>query len=267
MSKITKIEVQKNNHERFNIYIDNEFAIGISIDTLVAFNIKKGDELDIDELKSLAQREYQQQANNHAIQYLSYRKRTRKEIATQLRKEGYEEDIIHEAIAYCERLKLIDHRDYMISLKNTMLRTTDKGPEVFRQKLHQAGIEADLIEEGVRVYEEEQPFESIVDIGQKIMNQKKGPPSKVKVKVQQSLQQKGFTLDTIFKVMDALDFKQDPDTVDNLLQRDLEKVYNKYQKKYEGKPLYMKTVEALLRKGYPYDDIQRKLTESGIDHD
>lgn len=48
-----------------------------------------------------------------------------------------------------------------------MLRTTDKGPEVFRQKLHQAGIEADLIEEGVRVYEEEQPFESIVDIGQK----------------------------------------------------------------------------------------------------
>lgn len=78
---------------------------------------------------------------------------------------------------------------------------------------------------------------------------------------------KGFTLDTIFKVMDALDFKQDPETVDNLLQRDLEKVYNKYQKKYEGKPLYMKTVEALLRKGYPYDDIQRKLTESGIDHD
>lgn len=67
--------------------------------------------------------------------------------------------------------------------------------------------------------------------------------------------------------MDALDFKQDPETVDNLLQRDLEKVYNKYQKKYEGKPLYMKTVEALLRKGYPYDDIQRKLTESGIDHD
>lgn len=178
MSKITKIEVQKNNHERFNIYIDNEFAIGISIDTLVAFNIKKGDELDIDELKPLAQREYQQQANNHAIQYLSYRKRTRKEIATQLRKEGYEEDIIHEAIAYCERLKLIDHRDYMISLKNTMLRTTDKGPEVFRQKLHQAGIEADLIEEGVRVYEEEQPFESIVDIGQKIMNQKKDLPQK-----------------------------------------------------------------------------------------
>ncbi|MEJ7542430.1 recombination regulator RecX [Staphylococcus intermedius] len=267
MSKITKIEVQKNHHERFNIYIDNEFALGISMDTLVAFNIKKGDEVDTAELKALAQREHQQQANNHAIQYLSYRKRTRKEIATQLKKEGYEEDIIHETIAYCERLKLIDHRDYMLSLKNTMLRTTDKGPEVFRQKLHQAGIEADLIDEGVRLYEDEQSFERIMQIAQKIMDQKKGPVSKVKVKVQQSLQQKGFNLDTIFKVMNALDFTQDPETVDNLLQRDLEKVYNKYQKKYEGKTLYNKTIEALLRKGYSYDDIQRKLTESGIDHD
>lgn len=267
MSKITKIEVQKNNHERFNIYVDEVFAIGISMDTLVAFNIKKGDEIDTAELKALASREHQQQAINHAIQYLSYRKRTRKEIYTQLNKEGYEDDVITEAIAYCDRLKLIDHRDFMLSLKNTMLRTTDKGPEVFRQKLSQAGIEADLIDEGVHLYEEEQSFERIIQIAKKIMDQKKGPTSKVKVKVQQSLQQKGFTLDTIFKVIDVLDFTQDPETVDNLLQRDLEKVYNKYQKKHEGKTLYMKTVEALLRKGYTYDDIKRKLTESGIDHE
>ena len=41
MPKITKLEVQKKNKERFNLYLDNEFEMGIDIDTLVKFNLKK----------------------------------------------------------------------------------------------------------------------------------------------------------------------------------------------------------------------------------
>ena len=32
--KITKIEVQKNNKERFNLFLDEVFEMGIDIDTL-----------------------------------------------------------------------------------------------------------------------------------------------------------------------------------------------------------------------------------------
>ena len=39
--------------------------------------------------------------------------------------------------------------------------------------------------------------------------------------------QKGFTLETIQATMNELNFSQDDETLDNLLQRDLEKVYNK----------------------------------------
>ena len=39
--KITKIEVQKNNKERFNLFLDEVFEMGIDIDTLVRFNLKK----------------------------------------------------------------------------------------------------------------------------------------------------------------------------------------------------------------------------------
>ena len=41
MPKITKIEVQKNNKERFNLFLDEAFEMGIDIDTLVKFNLKK----------------------------------------------------------------------------------------------------------------------------------------------------------------------------------------------------------------------------------
>lgn len=41
MPKITKIEVQKKNKERFNLYLDEEFEMGIDMDTYVHFNLKK----------------------------------------------------------------------------------------------------------------------------------------------------------------------------------------------------------------------------------
>ena len=59
------------------------------------------------------------------------------------------------------------------------------------------------------------------------MKSKKGPEAKVKQKVTQSLLQKGYNLETIQLVMNEIDFSQDEETLDHLLQRDLEKVYNK----------------------------------------
>ena len=39
--KNTKIEVQKNNKERFNLFLDEVIEMGIDIDTLVRFNLKR----------------------------------------------------------------------------------------------------------------------------------------------------------------------------------------------------------------------------------
>ena len=62
------------------------------------------------------------------------------------------------------------------------------------------------------------------------MKSKKALKQKVKQKVTQSLLQKGYNLETIQLVMNEIDFSQDEETLDHLLQRDLEKVYNKIVK-------------------------------------
>ena len=80
----------------------------------------------------------------------------------------------------------------------------------------------------------------------------------------QALIQKGYTIETIKQVLQELDFQQDESVEAALLQRDLEKVYNKKQKNYNGQQLVMKTIEALMRKGYNYDKIKVTLEESGI---
>ena len=115
------------------------------------------------------------------------------------------------------------------------------------------------------MYESEQPFEQILHVAQKIIKQKKGTPMQIKSKVSQSLMQKGFTMGTINEVMSELNFSQSEDTLDEMLQQDLEKAYRKYDKKYEGRQVIQKTIETLMRKGYKYDKIKIKLKESGLE--
>ncbi|MCD0887169.1 recombination regulator RecX, partial [Staphylococcus aureus] len=79
MPKITKIEVQKKNKERFNLFLDEQFEMGIDIDTLVKFNLKKGQQLEAADMAEIQKYDHYRIGLNKAIQYLSYKKRTEKE--------------------------------------------------------------------------------------------------------------------------------------------------------------------------------------------
>lgn len=200
---------------------------------------------------------------NKAIQYLSYKKRTEKEVIQYLQKEEISEQAISEVIEYCYREKLIDHQDYAESLKNTMIRTTDKGPKIYQQKLYQLGIEPNIIEMFTELYREQQELDDIIQIAEKISKTKKD--HKIRLKKSNAIfNSKGFEMETIHAVLNEMDFTQDEAVLDDLLQRDLEKIYNKNRKKYTQQKLISKTIEGLMRKGYKYDKIKAKLEESGI---
>ena len=52
-----------------------------------------------------------------------------------------------------------------------MINTTDKGPEIYKQKLYQAGVEPNIIDQ--YIYIEQQPLEDIVKVAQKVIRTKK----------------------------------------------------------------------------------------------
>ena len=101
MPKITKLEVQKKNKERFNLYLDNEFEMGIDIDTLVKFNLKKGQVLEPSDMEQIQKHDHYRRGLNDAIQFLSYRKRTEKEVRQHLSKNEVSEGAIQQVIDYC----------------------------------------------------------------------------------------------------------------------------------------------------------------------
>ncbi len=126
-----------------------------------------------------------------------------------------------------------------------MIRTTDKGPQNYQQKLYQLGIEPNIVEIFTELYREQQELDDIIQIAEKISKTKKGPQNKVKEKVMQSLIKKGLKWKPFHAVLNEMDFTQD-ERIRQFID-DLEKIYNKNQKKYTQQKLISKTI------GRPYE--------------
>ena len=113
--------------------------------------------IDAAEMEKIQKYEHYRLGVNMAIQYLSYKKRTEKEVSDYLKKNDINEMAVQKVIEYCYKEQYINHEDYAESLKNTMINTTDKGPEVFKQKLYQVGVEPNIIDRYCLLYTSPSP--------------------------------------------------------------------------------------------------------------
>lgn len=264
MLKITKIEVQKKNKERLNLFINHAFEMGIDQATYIYFNLRKDMEVSKSLLQEIYDYDQYRQALNQAIIYLSHKKRTELEVEQYLYDKDYSTNLTENVIQYCKDNQYINHLDYIESLKNTILNTTDKGPEHFERVAKEKGIEINLIMEYKERFKKEMSEDRIFKIADKIMKKKKQPPNKLKQTIANTLQQRGYDFTTINENLNELNIEPESVDVENILMNDLEKVYNKYQKKYNGYELKSHVIQALARKGYTFDMINEKLKESGI---
>ena len=71
MAIITKIESQKKNNDRVNIYVDGEFFMAVFTELIYTFNLKKGMEIDQNNLTYILKEEMYIKAKNKALNILS----------------------------------------------------------------------------------------------------------------------------------------------------------------------------------------------------
>ena len=98
MGIITEISLQKRNKSRANVYVDGEFAVALETVTLLERGLKKGEQIDLDKLKIIAEESDKEGAFRRGINYLSKRSRTIKEISDYLEGKGYSELAVNHAI-------------------------------------------------------------------------------------------------------------------------------------------------------------------------
>jgi len=94
--RITALKVQKKNPDRVSIYLDEEFAFGVS--RIVAAWLQVGQLLSDEKIAALQKQENKEAALQKAMRLVSLRTRSEKEIRQKLDRSGFEPQVITEVI-------------------------------------------------------------------------------------------------------------------------------------------------------------------------
>lgn len=162
--KITALKVQKKNPERLNIYLDGEFAFGLS--RIVAAWLSIGQELEQAQIDSLLAKDEVEVAYQRALRFLSYKARSSYEIQQKLSKIGFSEEIIESVIqrllskGYLNDSKFaslwVENRSTFRPRSHRVLswelRQKKISEDIINEVLEEAEAEIDLAETAARKY-------------------------------------------------------------------------------------------------------------------
>lgn len=205
--KITQIQVQKKRKNRCSIFLDDEYAFGLDQEIIFQFGLKKGDVLTEQQIEEIVLNEEKKRAKDRALNFLSYRDRSEKEIRTKLKDVGYEEKIIDWVIAELKRLKFLDDQRFAHSFAQSQMIIRPMGEYFLKRELKQKGLDAELIEQTVeKVYEEKDQVSVALELAQQRKKRYANVDvMKAKKRVSDFLLRRGFSWDIVSEVLEQWD--------------------------------------------------------------
>lgn len=256
MRVITKIARQKNNPERYNIYLNEEYAFPVDEAILIDFGLTKGKVLEEFDIQEIAYEDEIRKAFNKALNFLSYQMRSEHEVKKKLLALEFGEAVILEAVQKLKSYGFLNDETYSKALLDTKKATMKKGPRAIRQDLMKKGIDKNLQDEVLETYSQEEQVKLATQLAEKVIrSEKKKTPAQVKSKIQDFLIRKGYSFNIVDEVLGQVEIEQDENDWQQLLEAQGEKVWKKYSAKYTGYELKMKTKQALYQKGFPVEVI------------
>lgn len=198
--KITSIEPQRNKN-RVNIYVDDLFTIGIDLELKYKHKLEIGMEVDDNFIREVLKAEEQNKVINHALNLLSFRQRSEKEIFTALKRKGYEEFYIENAIDYCRNQKYLDDRAFAKAFIKDKLNINKLGGQRIKFELQKKGVSQEIIDE-VLVLDKDDQLEAAFKLAEKkLPSYKNDDRNAVYRKLSGFLQRKGYSFEIVSKVM------------------------------------------------------------------
>ncbi len=260
---ISKIEPQKRKG-RYNVYINDMFAFGVDEEVLLRFELKKGLHVTPELQKEIEAEDTFAKAYSKTLNYLSHSLRTEKQIRDYLVKN--EIDIYTDRIiGTLKELKLIDDLIYSESYVRTMANVNQKGPRNIEQDLKQRGVSEHTIMDALMEYPEEQQLENAIDLAEKKWMKTKNSSTFESIqKVKQYLVNKGYNFEQADQAISTIDTEKDQDEEYRSLEKQAEKAYKRYARKYEGYELNQRLRAFLYSKGFQNELINRYLEEREI---
>ena len=153
-NKITALKIQKRNKNRVSVYLDGEYAFGLT--KIVAGWLKIGQELTNEKIEELKEKDNTEIALQKALNFLSCRPRSEDEVRKNLKKHGYQEEVIEDILERLRHGHLVDDTKFAEMWVENRSEFRPRGPRALRIELRQKGITEAVIDSVLENLDEEE---------------------------------------------------------------------------------------------------------------
>lgn len=241
--------------------------IKITLDDYVQYGLRKGVAITKEQLHSFEEHIDSEQLYQRCLRKLSLKDRTIYEMRKWLKET--------ELVEYQEVNALIDkliQKGYLDDEKLCMeqiqaLSNSLYGPKQIISKLKQRGVKEDCIlacMEQTKLKE----YEFALAYAAKALRQsQKSSVTKTKNTIRNKLMTRGYSNNTIEKVVSELDYSSNKENEDVLLEKLVKKAMKRYERKYRGYDLKTRIYRYCLTQGFHSEDINAVMDRMEWSHD
>jgi regulatory protein len=154
--QITDLEPQVNNAERVNVYVDGHYLLGVNALVVLRMELRIGQELLPEQLEQLRSEDAEQQAVDRALNFLSFRPRSRAEVRRYLQRKETPSYIIDAALERLDRLDFVNDRAFVEFWVENRDKFNPRGSRALKNELRMKGVERDIVDELVDQEQDEE---------------------------------------------------------------------------------------------------------------
>lgn len=206
--KITKLVVQDKNPNRVSLFVEGAFAFGVYQDLVLEFGLQVGKTLSVAEQARILEADQVFIAKAKALHYLGYRARTEHEVRQKLRRSGFGEEVVERVVERLHSLEYLDDDAYARDYVRARFSNKGYGPRRIRSELVRRGVGRRLIDTALEeVFRSADTHAAAREQAEKRWPRLAGEadPYKRRKKLSSFLLRRGFSYDTIARVVEELE--------------------------------------------------------------
>ena len=203
MGRITAINSQRRNPNRYSIFIDGKFVLGIDKKTVEDMDLKVGKLIDEKDLEKITSQEELNKAQAYALMLLGYRERSLREIKIRMRQKGYEEKLVEKVVKYLKDRNLINDKRFTQLWAESRIKK-GYGRWRIQSELEQKGVNREITDEILKdLYSGIDEVQVALDLVEKKRWVSKEPP-RLTERVSNLLRRRGFSFEVISNVVEKI---------------------------------------------------------------
>ncbi|MEO6458376.1 MAG: RecX family transcriptional regulator [Chloroflexia bacterium] len=144
---ITALNADPVDPNKVHVFVDGMHMMAVSLDVAAAERLTVGQPCPPERLQSLHSAQEMNEIFERALNFLSFRPRSEREVQMRLRKKGYTPEQIDMVMARLKKLGYVDDREFARFWVTNRMAFSPRGPRLLRSELRQKGVSQEVVDE------------------------------------------------------------------------------------------------------------------------